>query len=152
MFMKKLKKYYKWIIVAIVILIVSILTILIYKNLFEQGTNTRLEGIEEHELTKKEIKSVKESIAELETVNNVSVSTNYKIIKIFIELSEDVDFDDIIELSVQAVNNFSEKNLKFYDIEIFIDSLNKESEIYPRIGYKHKTNSDFTWNRWYDEK
>ena len=148
MFMKKIKKYYKWIIVAIAILIVSILTVLIYKNLFEQGTSRRLEGIENHELTKKEIKLVKESISELEEVNSVSVSTNYKIIKIFIELNEDIEFDDISELSAEAVNNLSKKNLKFYDIEIFIDSLNEESEIYPRIGYKHKTNSDFTWNRW----
>ena len=148
MFMKKLKKYYKWIIVAVAVLIVSILTILIYKNLFEQGTSRRLEGIEEHELTKKEIKLVKESISELEEVSSVSVSTNYKIIKIFIELSKDVEFENISELSAEAVNNFSEKNLEFYDVEIFIDSLNEESEIYPRIGYKHKTNSDFTWNRW----
>ena len=147
MFMKKLKKYYKWIIVAVAVLIVSILTILIYKNLFEQGTSRRLEGIEEHELTKKEIKLVKESISELEEVSSVSVSTNYKIIKIFIELSKDVEFENISELSAEAVNNFSEKNLEFYDVEIFIDSLNEESEIYPRIGYKHKTNSDFTWNR-----
>lgn len=147
MIMKKLKKYYKWIIIALVIILISVLTILIYKNLFSQSESNRLDGIENHKITKDEIKLVKESLNELDKIETIEVSTNYKIIKIFMQIEDDIDIDDISEKINESINNFSEKNLEFYDIEVFVDSSNAESEVYPKIGYKHKSNSEFTWNR-----
>ena len=147
MFMKKLKKNNKWIIVAFVVVVISVLTLLIYNNLFKQGTSERLEGIENYKLTKDEISLVKESLNEIESVTDIDISTNYKIIKIFLEIEEDVDFDDVVEISNKSLENFSEDNLSFYDVELFIDCLDETSEIYPKIGYKYKTNSEFTWNR-----
>ena len=32
-------------------------------------------------------------------------------------------------------------------LQNIIDSLNEESEVYPKIGYKYKTDLEFTWNR-----
>jgi hypothetical protein len=147
MFMKKIKKYYKWIILAVTLIVILALSILIYINLFKQGEENRLEGIEEYTVTKKEINLVKENFNKLEGINDIDIYTNYKIIKIYIKLNEDIDFDDVSEVSLESINNFSEENLKFYDVEVFIDSLDEESEIYPKIGYKHKSNSEFTWNR-----
>lgn len=147
MFMKKIKKYYKWIILAVTLIVILALSILIYINLFKQGEGNRLEGIEEYTVTKKEINLVKENFNKLEGINDIDIYTNYKIIKIYIKLNEDIDFDDVSEVSLESINNFSEENLKFYDVEVFIDSLDEESEIYPKIGYKHKSNSEFTWNR-----
>lgn len=145
--MKNFKKYYKWIIVVLIIIVIALLSLFIYKNLFEQGVSQRLDGIEEYNLTKKEIKAVKEKLNEIGEFESIDIYTNYKIIKIFIELKEDVDFEHVKNISNESLQNFSEENLSFYDIEIFVKSLNEESEVYPKIGYKHKTNSEFTWNR-----
>lgn len=147
MIMKKLKKNFKWIVVALVIIIISVFVILICKNLFDETENNRLDGIEDYKITKKEINLVKEDLNKIDSVDKIDITTNYKIIKIFIELEEDIEFDDINDVVIESINNFSKKNLKFYDIEVFIDCLNEDSEIYPKIGYKHKSNSDFTWNR-----
>ena len=147
MFMKKLKKYYKWLILAIVLIIVSVLLLLICKNLFNNEVSNRLEGADNHKITKNEIDLVKETLNEIEAIEDVNISTNYKIIKIFIEIKEDIDLKKIDEIATESLSGFSEKNLKFYDVEVFVECLNEESEIYPKIGYKHKSNSEFTWNR-----
>ena len=145
--LKLLKKYYKLVIIILIVLIVILLSLFIYKNLFQSGVSERLDGIENYKLTKTEKTEVKELFKELEEIKNVKIETNYKIIKIYLELSEDVDFEDIKEISNEAVQKFSEDNLSFYDVELFVTSLNEESEVYPKLGYKHKTNSEFTWNR-----
>ncbi len=145
--MKKIKKYYKLILLALIILIVVILGVFIYKNLFQTNDNGRLEEIENHKLTKKEINLVKEKFNEIESIVNVDISTNYKIIKIFVEFNGDVDFDNIKKISNESIEKFSKDNLKFYDIEIFVELLDSEGNKNSKIGYKHKSNSEFTWNR-----
>ena len=145
--MKKLKKYYKLIILCLVVLVVVVLSLFIYKNLFQQNKSNRLEGIENHQLTKKEVSKIKDTFNELEDVKSIDVYTNYKIIKIYLELKEDISLDDVKEKSNEVIEKISEKNLSFYDVEIFVECLDKESDQYPKIGYKYKTSSEFTWNR-----
>ena len=139
-FVKFFKKYYKLLIIMLILIIIAILGIFIYKEMFEVGVSNRLEG-------KKEIKAVKEKLSEIENIDSVDISTNYKIIKIFLDLKDDADFEDVKEICNASVEEFSEKNLSFYDLEIFIESKNKDSEVYPKIGYKYKTNLEFVWNR-----
>lgn len=145
--MKKIKDNYKIILVALIVIAFLVLGIFIYKNIFEESSSNRLENIEKYKLTKKEINSVKDTVNELKNIEDVEVYANNKIIKIFVELKEDIEFDDIKENSDKIIEKFSSKNLEFYDLEIFITSENEESKIYPKIGYKHKKNSKFTWNR-----
>ena len=145
--MKKLKANYKLIVVILIVIVFLVLGMFIYKNLFQDNNSNRLENIENYKLTKKEKNSVKEKINELENIDSVDIYTNNKIIKIFVELKEDIDFDDVKEVSNELIDNFSSDNLEFYDLEIFVTSKNEESKVYPVIGYKHKTNSEFTWNR-----
>ena len=144
---KFLKKYYKLLIIILVLIIIAVLGVFIYKEMFEVGVSNRLEGIEKHNLTKKEIKAVKEKLNEIEKVDSININTNYKIIKIFLNLEEDIDFEEVKKVCNESIEEISKKNRKFYDLEIFIESKNKDSEIYPKIGYKYKTNSEFVWNR-----
>jgi len=150
--MKILKKNYKLIIVALIIIVIFILGLFIYKNIFKENSSNRLENIEKYKLTKKEINSVEEKLNEIGNIDSIDIYTNYKIIKIFIELKEDVNFEDVERISNEAIEKFSSDNLEFYDLEIFVDSKNEESKVYPKIGYKYKTNSKFAWNRWLNEK
>lgn len=145
--MKKLKKYYKIILVFLIVSIIILLGYLVFKNLFYSEESNRLEGIEEYVVTSDEIEKVKEKLNEIENIDVVDIYTNYKIIKISIELNEDIDFEDIKKISNEALINFKEENLGYYDVEIFVNSKDENSDIYPKIGYKHKTNLEFTWNR-----
>jgi len=145
--MKKIIKHYKLIIAILVVIVMLILSFLIYVKIFKESDSNRLEKIDEYKLTKEEISKVKETFDELEQIKKIKVYTNYKIIKIYVTLENEVNLEKIDELSKKSLDNFKEENLEYYDIEIFVDCLNEESKIYPKIGYKHKTNSEFTWNR-----
>jgi len=145
--MKVLKKCYKYIIAIIILVVISVLILFIYNNMFKENISNRLEGIENYNITKTEKNDIKAKFKELEQVESIKISVNSKIIKIFLTLKEEVSFDIIKDYSNQAVQKISEKNLSFYDVEIFIECENEESEVYPKIGYKHKTKLEFTWNR-----
>ena len=145
--MKK-KKIIKLVIIGIIILIIVILGFLIYKEIFQSGESKRLENIENYILTKDEIESVKEKFNEIEDLKSVEVSKKHKIIKIYLEFNECSSFTNLKKISNESLSKISDKNLSFYDIEIFVTSVAPECEKYPKIGYKHKSNSEFTWNRW----
>ncbi len=140
-------KTIKIIIFSIIAIVVILLFVLIYNNLFSGSGSNRLEGISSHIITKDEMESVKGKLNELENIDSVDVNTNpkTKIVKIFVRLKDDIEFDKVKTISNEVLTDFSEDNLKFYDIEIFVESLNSESTVYPQIGYKHKTSSEFAW-------
>ena len=142
---KKNSKLIKYFIIIIIVLLVLISIIMIYKNLFANSDGNRYAGIENYKLSNDEINAVTENLNELENIDNIDIYVNSKIIKIFIKLTDDVNFDKVKDISNQALNDFSEKNLEYYDVEIFVDSKSEESEIYPQIGYKHKTSNEFSW-------
>lgn len=139
------KKHIKYIIIFVIILLISIISFFIYKNLFAGITNTRYEGIENYKLTNDEKNAVKDKINELEGIKSIDIYTDSKIIKIVVKLKEDVNFDDIKEIANESISKFSEDSLSYYDIGFFVESDNKESEVYPQIGSKFKSSSEFSW-------
>lgn len=142
--MKK-KKIVKLIVVLLVLIIAFISIFMIYKNLFASSNNTRYEGIEKHKLTNNEKNAIEDVLNEIENIEELEVFVSSKIIKMIVNLKEDIDFEQVKNISNQAITKISEKNLKFYDVEIYVDSMNEESEVYPQIGYKHKSKSEFSW-------
>ena len=139
------KKIIKYIIAVVILLIITIFSFVIYKNIFATSNSSRYENIESYKLTNDEINSVKDTIKELEQINNVDIYIDSKIIKIVVKLENDVEFDKVKEKANASLKKFKEKNLEYYDVEFFVQSSNKDSEVYPQIGYKFKTNSEFSW-------
>lgn len=139
------RKTIKYIILAIIIILIFVLSFFIYKNIFADGNTTRYKDIENYKLTNDEKNSVKDKINELEGIKDVDIYIDSKIIKIMVKLENDIDFETIKSKANEVVSGFSEKNLSYYDLEFFVSSSNEESEIYPQIGYKFKSNSEFSW-------
>lgn len=138
-------KIIKYGVILVIGLTIFIAGFMVYKTLFSSSASSRFDGIEKHKLTNDEINSAKEKVNELENVKSVDVYLNKKIIRVYIKLESDTDFDKIKEVSNQLITSFKDDNLSFYDLEVFVESLNEESEIYPKIGYKHKKSSEFVW-------
>ncbi len=141
---KNYAKYIKISIIVLVILLIFTLGFMAYKALFAGNENSRFVDLDKYKLSEKEIKSAKSKINELENIASVDVYTKSKIIRIVVNLKNDIEFETIKEKSNEVLKSFTESNLSYYDVEIFIDSKSKDSE-YPKIGYKYKTNSEFTW-------
>lgn len=136
-----MKKKIVGIIVALVILV---LIGLIFNNLFGKSNSPRVKSTDKYTLTNNEKNSVKDKLEEIDNVDKVEIYTNVKIIKIIVNLSDDTDFEKVKSISNEALSGFKEKNLNYYDIEIYVNG-KEDSEIYPKIGYKHKTKSEFKW-------
>lgn len=119
---------------------------IVYKNIFAGVKSKRLEGIEKYPLTTEEVSNVKSTFDEVGQIDSIDVvvNKNSKIIKIKIILKEDVDFETMKNYCNSSISKISEENLSFYDVEVFIDT-KAESEIYPQIGYKHRSNTIFSW-------
>ena len=47
----------------------------------------------------------------------------------------------------KILENLSDDVKSYYDIQVLVDSDNEESEVYPIIGYKHKTTDMFVWKQ-----
>lgn len=141
------KKHIKLIVIIGIIILILVFLFLIYKNLFASNNNSRNSDISNYKITNNEINSAKDKIKELEEVKSIDIhiNNNSKIVKIIVLLSNDVAFDKINALANEVVSNFSEKNIGYYDFEFYVDSENAESEIYPKIGYKFRANSGFSW-------
>lgn len=142
--MKK-KKLIKYSIIFIILVVIFLLLFFIYKNLFAPSNNTRYKDAENYKLTNNEINAVKDKINQVENIEKVNIYTDSKIIKIVVKLNDDADFENIKNVANESILSFDEDNLKYYDLEFFVESSNKDSEVYPQIGYKFKTNSEFTW-------
>ena len=143
--MKKKKKVL--IIIAVLTIIIFVFLALIYKNVFAGNDKTRNGDISKYKITNNEKNDIKDKINELEEVESIDIHTNNnsRIIKIIVKLKNDVDFEKMKELANSSLSNFNKKNLSYYDIEFYIDTVNEESEVYPKIGYKFKSNSEFSW-------
>lgn len=139
------KRIIRYSIIAGAILVVILIGFMIYKNLFAGTNSSRYDGIENYNLTNEEKNNITERINELDNVKSVDVYITSKIIKILVKLSDDVDFAKVQDVSNQVLSDISEDNLSFYDVEIFFESENKDSDVYPKIGYKHKKNTEFSW-------
>lgn len=138
-------KYVKYGILALIILVVIILFVLVFNTLFSSNKSDRYEETAKHELTKKEISAVKEVFKDVDKIKDIDVYRNGMIIKVFITLKEDYDFEALKELCNKSLEKISDKNLKLYDVEFFIESMSKDSEVYPRIGNKHNSKTTITW-------
>lgn len=140
-----MKKYIKYIVLLVILIVIFVLGFFIYKNMFADVVNSRYKDLENYKLTNDEKNLVKDKINELENIKSVKIYKDSRIIKIVVNLEEDIDFESIKTKANEVITSFSEENLSYYDLEFFIESASEESEVYPQIGYKFKTNSEFAW-------
>lgn len=86
----------------------------------------RLEGIEEVELTKKDLTSVEEALEENAEVTSSSVRVQGKIVYIHIECTRETSLDRAKELAVIALEKFDEDEKKFYDFGFSLTQIEQE--------------------------
>ena len=141
------KKKVKQIAIIAGALVIFIFILLIYNNIFAGNKAARNSDYSKYKLTNNEINSAKEKINELENVKSIDIHTNNnsKIVKIVVVLSDDVEFKKVKEVAQNVLTKFSEKSISYYDFEFYVDSEKENSEIYPKIGYKFRTNEEFSW-------
>ena len=138
----------KFTIIAIICFLLLMLIAIEVKNVFfPNGSNAiygdRLDGIDK---VKVNTGKIADKVNENETVKEVKVKINGKIINVLITINDEVSLEDAKTLTGPVLESLTNKQKKFYDVEVMIDKENDSAQL-PIIGYKHHSKKDFVFTK-----
>lgn len=141
----------KFVIIAIgVFLILVVLGFQIATMFFpEEGTalyGDRLDEIEEVELSNSKLTKIESNLKSDGAVKEADVSVAGKIVEVIITVQDDTSVDTAKALNTKVLDSLSNKEKKFYDIQIFVKK-DSEATDFPIIGYKHHAKDTFSWTK-----
>ncbi len=146
-FIKKNKILVSLLVIAIVFF--AAIMIIIFSNL-SIGNNeygNRLDNIEKYPISDEVINEIKTDISSYEKVTSVSYNLEGKLANFILTVDDSLEEETAKNYANKILENLSDDVKNYYDIQVLVDSDNEESEVYPIIGYKHKTTDMFVWKQ-----
>lgn len=146
----KLFKKNKFTFFIIIFFLIVFILFLQVKNIFFPTSDTanygdRLDGLTE---IKEETKTaLVEKLRENESVEEVTTQTSGRIFNVIITVSKDTNLKAAKTIGASIVESLDETTLKDYDIQVFVQKVEKEENDFPIIGYKSKTEAAFSWTK-----
>lgn len=143
-----IKKHKKLTVLLAIIFIFIIIVILLLKS-FSIDTSkseygNRLDGIEKVKIEKNTISKLEKEMTDIEEVKSCKYRLQGRLVYVKITFKEGISVENAKEIGNKALEYFSDDEKKYYDIQIML--LNeKDSEGYPKVGYKHKTSESIVW-------
>ncbi len=149
--MKFFKKHMKESIFLTVFLVIIFTCLITFIVMWFGGNGdkygTRLDGIKDVPLSDAYLDEISSEVKNEKIVSKVTVDVEGRLVNFIITVNDNTSEKDAKDLSDIVKDNFTEDELAFYDIQIFIvDSGSNKESIYPIIGYKHKTSDGFVWS------
>ena len=119
---------------------------LVYPDSKKDLYGNRLDGIEEVLIEDVKIEEIKQSLTDTGKVNTVTYDLKGRLVNFMVDVKKDTDKVTSRALTDKILTSFTEEQKNFYDFQVFLTCTEEEtSEIYPMIGYKHKTTVNFVW-------
>lgn len=136
-------------IVGILVFVAVLVGIFTIKNILLSDESkvlygTRLEGKKDVEIKASTKKNVENKLKE--NASKVSLRIAGRIINISVKVNDETSLDSAKELGNKALEEFSEKEKKYYDFQFLIEN-DKNTNQFPIIGYKHHTKDNITWTK-----
>lgn len=149
--MEFIKKHRIGLIVTGVILVLVILMFFGIKNAFfsnmaQSVYGNRLDGIEKYPIDDAVIKDIETTLKDTGNISSFKYELKGRLMNFIIEVNADVDLTTSRAFADKIAEKLSDDIKSFYDIQVYLTCSDKESELYPTIGYKHKTSVGFKWN------
>lgn len=149
--MKFIKKN-KFTILVVVIFVVLVIVAAVVKNIFFINTGqpvygNRLDGSEDVKIEESRYDSLETELKKNEIISSVETNLDGKIINVIVTLKDDASKKDAKKLGDTVIAQFSEKELKFYDIQLFIKKTDAKQNDFPIIGYKHHNKDGWSWTK-----
>ena len=144
--MKKFLSKHKaiWIIAIILILLALIIGLIFMIAPPISGNNygDRLDDESKYKISSKTVDEIKSKIGDIDDVKKVTYHKAGRVLNFTIDLEDGVVLDTAKKHADELISKLDEKNLKYYDIQIF---LNGKDEVYPIIGYHAKGSDHISW-------
>ena len=142
----------KFVIIAIGVFLILVVLVFQIATMFfpEEGTalyGDRLDGIEEVELSNSKLTKIESNLKSDGAVKEADVSVAGKIVEVIITVQDDTSVDTAKALNTKVLDSLSNKEKKFYDIQIFVKK-DSEATDFPIIGYKHHAKDTFSWTKY----
>ena len=134
---------------AIAIIFFVAILIIIFSNL-SIGNNeygNRLDNIEKYPISNEVIEEIKTDISSYEKVTSISYNLEGKLANFILTVDDSLEEETAKNYANKILENLSDDIKNYYDIQVLVDSDNDESDVYPIIGYKHKTTDVFVWKQ-----
>lgn len=112
------------------------------KNAF----GNRLTGIENYPINEESMKNMMTEALQVEGIQAINYNVKGRTVNILVTVVEQMSKENAIAYANKTLEYFTDEIKSYYDIQIFI-STDTESEIYPIMGYKHKTRDTYVWKQ-----
>ena len=141
-----LKEHKKGVIIGICVFIaLLIFFFIIYFVMPSFSSNkygNRLDKEAKYKVVNSKIDEIKDMVKEEDGVTKVTYHKEGRILNFIINFDDGYNLDSAKTIGAKVIESLSDKNKKYYDIQIF---LNSDSEGFPTIGYKAKGDSELKW-------
>lgn len=142
------KKNKAFAVVVLLALVLFIFIVIIGVELLVGGSSNkyggRLDGINKVKIAGDTYDGVKEEVKDTNLVEDVSVRLQGKIVYTTIVLKSDTSVEKAKEIAKNTLDNYDEKQLKFYDFSFFLKWKGEEKDKVI-TGNKHHNLDDITW-------
>lgn len=146
---KFFNKYRKIIFIVVIAIVLIMMAIVIKQFLYPDDLKSiygsRLDGIEEVEITSNKKISVINEMKTDENVEDASINIKGKIIYIKLKGKEGLTIEKSKEILSNTLNKFSDKEKQFYDFEFFATNTHLK---YYVIGSKSKMIENIVWTEY----
>lgn len=151
--MKKIRKIWnenRVLMVLAIVLIICFTTLFLVALTYFYGSNSseygnRLDGIEEVKITEKRDNELESKVKEIDSVDKVDLINKGKMIYLSIEFAPGTSMDNAKKIASSTLEIFSEKELKFYDINYTIKATGDNG--YTLMGaHNSGSNGTIVWN------
>ncbi|MDD2505565.1 MAG: hypothetical protein PHF21_04795 [Bacilli bacterium] len=146
-FVKKHKIKIILIFVFVLLMIFTIIGIkqLLYPDARKDLYGHRLDGIEEFAVDNNRLKEVSGKLEKEEKIEKINYNLSGRVINFIVKLDGDVDLITSQSFADKILENFEEDEKKYFDFQVYLINDVEDSEIYPKVGYKHKSSLAFKW-------
>lgn len=150
--MKLIKKYKKEFILLLAVFLIILFCGIAFIFMWFAGSSdkygARLEGIEKVELSNGYLNDMVDFIKDGKNyVSKVTYNIEGRLVSFMVTVIDDTDVNSTKSIGDILIENFTEKELAYYDIQLYVvDSGKNKDTRYPIIGYKHKTSENFVWS------
>ncbi len=149
--MKKFIKNNKITAVAFIICVIFVILVFAIKLTFfpDEGRaiyGDRLDGIEKVEITYDQQTDIVKMLESKDEVKSADTDIKGRTLNVLITINDDVELDTAKALSSSVIENLEEKQISYYDLQIFISKDNDDTR-FPIIGYKHQDKDEFSWTK-----
>ena len=142
----------KYAIIAIIVLIVLVVIGGQVKKIFvpDEGKaayGSRLDGIKDHKLDSELFKNIETKLKEDEKILSVENKVHGKIINLIITVNDDMSVNDAKSLANSTISLFSDNELSFYSLQVYVKKNNEALNNFPIIGYKGTAASELIFTK-----